>query len=206
MKVTKYPQSCLLLEKGGHRIVIDPGVFFTAKYGRQELGKVEAVLYTHQHPDHYDPALAKVLQAEGVPLYGNESVCKLIEAGCQLSSDGGFGIAGFEIIPHDLAHCVMADGSAGPQNTGYIVDGTLFHPGDGIEAQGLKVDNIALPIAGPSISLHEAFKFALSVGAKKIIPVHYDNVGLFPGNPNGFAKVFDKAEVIVLADGESTEL
>jgi predicted nucleotidyltransferase len=36
--------------------------------------------------------------------------------------------------------------------------------------------------------------------------MHYDNVGLFPGNPHGLAKVYEQAEVIVLEDGESVEL
>lgn len=37
MKVTKYPQSCLLIEKDGHRIVIDPGNVFTASYKVADL-------------------------------------------------------------------------------------------------------------------------------------------------------------------------
>jgi L-ascorbate metabolism protein UlaG (beta-lactamase superfamily) len=123
-----------------------------------------------------------------------------------VESGSGFELAGFNIMPHDLPHCAMPDGSAGPQNTGYIIDDNFFHPGDGVETEDVHVDHVALPIAGPSISFYEAFKFAKSVGAKKIIPIHYDNSGLFPGNPHGFAQVFKDAEVIVLEDGESVEL
>ncbi len=91
-------------------------------------------------------------------------------------------------------------------NTGYIIDGHFFHPGDGIETTGLTIDHLVLPIAGPSISLYHAAKFAKSLGATKIIPMHYDNVRLFPGSPNGFKQVYEEAEVMVLADGETVEL
>lgn len=205
-KVIKYLQSCLLLEKDGKRIVIDPGSFFVAKYGREELGSLEAALYIHQHADHFDAELAKVFIGEELPVYGNESVCVLILEGCEVADKVAFAVGGFEILPIELKHCVMADGSDGPQNTGYVIDGTFFHPGDGFEVEGLRGDNMALPIAGPSISFRTAVKFAESVGAKRVVPIHFDNVDMFPGNPNGFAQVFKVSEEIVLANGQSLEL
>lgn len=207
MKVTKYPQSCLLLEKDGHRIVIDPGNFFAQKFGLAELGDVEAVLYTHQHPDHYDPDLAQQFLSAGVSLFGNSDVAALIGNEANVITHGqNFEVAGFKIRAHDLPHCLLADGSAGPPNTGYIIDDTFFDPGDGIETTGVNIDSMALPIAGPSISFYHAAQFAISLGAKKVIPVHYDNIDLFPGNPHGFNQVFKEAEAIVLEDGQSVEL
>jgi L-ascorbate metabolism protein UlaG (beta-lactamase superfamily) len=206
VKVTKYPQSCLLLEKDQKRLVIDPGSFFSARFSVGELGKLEGVLYTHQHADHFDADLAEAFKKQGVMMYGNRAVCDLIKSGCKLAERSSFIVGGFEIAPRDLPHCQLADGSDGPPNTGYIIDGHFFHPGDGVETSGVEVSNLAVPIAGPSISLHTAVKFARSTGAKKVIPIHYDNVDFFPGNPHGFAKVFGEAEVIVLADGESVEL
>lgn len=207
MKVTKYPQSCLLLEKQGKRIVIDPGNFFTAEYGRDELGKVEAVLYTHQHADHFDSELAKMFKDEGLPLYGNEAVCQLLGGVCNLANGSGFGIAGFEIMPHDLPHARMPDGSDGPPNTGYVVDGIFFHPGDGIETGGLQVANMGLPIIGPDISYLDAINFAKSLGANKVIPMHYDSFKLDPSSFADYAARGGlKAEVVLLEDGQSAEL
>jgi len=207
VKVTKYPQSCLLLEKEGRRIVIDPGNFFAAKYNVDELGAIEVVLYTHQHADHYDGSLIEAFRSSQVALYGNSDVAALIGEGARQVQDGEqFSAAGFSIVPRDLPHCVMPDGSAGPPNTGYVIDGNFFHPGDGIEISGLRVEHAAVPIAGPSVSLYHAVQFATSLGAKKVIPIHYDNTALFPGNPDGFAKVCKNAEVIVLKDGQTTEL
>jgi L-ascorbate metabolism protein UlaG (beta-lactamase superfamily) len=207
MKVTKYPQSCLLLEKNERRIVIDPGSFFAAAFSPDVLGDVSAVLYTHQHADHYDEALAKQFIDMGVAVYGNDAVAALVGERAKIVTSGqSFNVGGFEIMPHDLPHCEMVDGSAGPPNTGYIIDGNFFHAGDGIETEGVHVANMAVAITGPSISFRDAALFAQSVGARKVIPMHYDNVSLFIANPHGFERAFAGAEVIVLENGQSVEL
>ncbi|MBW3538049.1 MBL fold metallo-hydrolase [Candidatus Parcubacteria bacterium] len=204
MKITKYPQSCLLLEKDGRRIAIDPGSFFTDRYRAQDLGAIEAVLYTHQHADHFDQSLVNEFKAAGVALYGNRAVCQLIGEGARPADSGQpFEVAGFNVTPHDLPHCRLVDGSDGPPNTGYIIDGHFFHPGDGVETEGVQVDHLALPIAGPSVSFYHAAKFAKSLGAQKVIPIHYHS---FKADPHDFASRFQDAEVIVLESGESVEL
>jgi L-ascorbate metabolism protein UlaG (beta-lactamase superfamily) len=112
-------------------------------------------------------------------------------------------IAGFEVLPRDLPHVVMIDGSPGPPNTGFILDGALFHPGDGIAIDGLRVDALALPIAGPSLRFRDAYRFVEQLGARRAVPMHYD---LFIADPKLFASRCDIAEVIVLGPGESTDV
>ena len=68
MRVTKYPQSCLVVETDGVRLLIDPGVFVTASYEPDDLGEIDAVLYTHRHADHVDPELATRLRGRGIDL------------------------------------------------------------------------------------------------------------------------------------------
>lgn len=205
MKVTKYPQSCLLLEKDGKRVVIDPGMFFSKEFALVDLGQVEAVLYTHQHPDHYDPDLATKFLEAGVKLYGNADVVSLIgNKATTVYSGQQISIAGFGVLPHDLPHCRTIE-MPPPPNTGYIIDGNFFHPGDGVVTTGVTVDGLALPIAGPDISFVDAVDFAKQVQAKKIIPMHYHHDG-FLANPDNFASRIKFAEVIVLKDGESVEL
>ncbi len=209
MKVTKYPQSCLLLEKEGKRVVIDPGIAFTAKYAVSDLGVIDAVLYTHQHADHFDNAIVEQLKTSGVALYANADVVALIgEGATQVNSGDLFILAGFEILPHDLPHAVMPDGSEGPHNTGYIIDGNFFHPGDGTETTGVSVETIAAPILSPSTSFYQANQLAQMVGAKRLIPIHNDLN--FMADPQTF-KVFNErfgvaVEVIALQNGESVEL
>ncbi|HSW81118.1 MAG TPA: MBL fold metallo-hydrolase [Candidatus Saccharimonas sp.] len=208
MKVTRYPQSCLLLEKDGHKIVIDPGVHFLRLHNIEELKGVEAALLTHRHADHYDASITQTLQAQGAAIYANADTAKLVGEGCTVVNDGdALTIAGFAVEPRELPHCPMVNGKPGPQNTGYIIDGAFFHPGDGKELAGLHVNAMALPIAGPSISPEDAYNFAVQLGVKIAIPVHYD---VFVADPNVIARAFaDNGapfELRVLADGESTEI
>ncbi|HSE61043.1 MAG TPA: MBL fold metallo-hydrolase [Candidatus Saccharimonadales bacterium] len=210
MKVTRYPQSCLLLEKEGHKIVIDPGSFFAAQHSVNELEGIEAALYTHEHADHYDPAIATALREKGVPLYCNASTANVIhtKGACTvIENNQQFEVAGFSITAYDLPHCLLADGSDGPQNTGYLVDGVFFHPGDGKELAGLQARSMALPIAGPDISPLDAFNFAKQLGVTIAIPVHYDyfkeDAHVLKDTAMRLAMPFD---LRVLAAGESTEL
>jgi L-ascorbate metabolism protein UlaG (beta-lactamase superfamily) len=88
-----------------------------------------------------------------------------------------------------------------------VVDGVLFHPGDGKELEDLTVDNIALPIIGPDISILDAINFAKQVSAKVAIPIHYTGIPLDPTAFVEYAKWGDvDFEVRILADGESTEV
>lgn len=209
MKITRYPQSCILIEKEGQKIVIDPGSPFLQTHQATELKDVAAVLYTHQHPDHYEPSIADTLYQGGTAIYANAATAKLIgEEKCTVVQDGdSFAVAGFDITARELPHCLLPDGSAGPQNTGYVVSGIFFHPGDGKELAGLQVAAMALPVVGPDISLKEAFVFAQQLGVKLAIPIHYDLMGADMNTYQRFAAASNLPfEFKVLADGESVEV
>ncbi len=210
MKVTKYPQSCLLIEKDGHRLLIDPGSLVRPNFQTKDLLPVEGILITHEHPDHADPELLKeILSSKQVPVVGNASSARVlgglitntIEDGEQLD------LAGFRIQSKELPHCAMVNGDPGPQNTGYVIDGVFFDPGDGISIEGLKVDKAAVPIAGPDVSPRDIYGFITSLGCKTVIPIHYD---YFPNDPPFIAKMFEgmiqDLKFITLQNGESAEL
>lgn len=205
MRLTRFPQSCLLLEKDDARILVDPGTLGLAPSSVEELGRIDAVLFTHQHADHCDPELAAAFHDGGAALYGNVDVASHLQPGAvtKLSDGDLVDIAGFHVAVHDLPHVVMVDGRPGPPNSGFLFDDTLFHPGDGIRLDGLSVDTLAVPIAGPSISNRDAYLFLESTGAARCVPIHYD---VFLGDPDLFARNVDIAEVIVLGRGESTDL
>ncbi|HZZ76635.1 MAG TPA: MBL fold metallo-hydrolase [Puia sp.] len=205
MRVTRYFQSCILIEDGSVRVLVDPS---GQEWDRmKDWGKLDAIFYTHEHGDHFDAEMAKTVVEQGIaPVYANASTAKLIKASKTEVSDGQeFDIKGMKIKAAELPHCLMVDGSEGPQNTGYLFNGQLFHPGDGVVLDGLTVENLALPIAGPDISLKDAFDFAIKTKAKKVIPIHYDYLG---GNPDFFDSFANKhgIETQGLKIGESAEI
>ncbi len=209
MKVTKYPQSCLVLCKNGQCILIDPGNLVAEKYKLQDLGLVEAVLYTHSHPDHFDESIIDQLKAADVEIYANADVASKIKIPVTTVKDGEeFLVAGFKVKALDLPHFPLVGTGLPvelPQNTGYLIDGLLFHPGDGLKLSGLKADNLAAPI-GSSLPdpLQAAIDLADGIQAEKIIPIHYE--GHFKPSLDEFIEKAGKDRVIDLKNGDSVEL
>lgn len=210
MKVTKYPQSCLIIEKNGKRLAIDPGSLVSAKYQAADLLPIDGIIITHEHSDHFDLELLQTLTATPIPVIGNQSTNDTVGKGIitQVVSDSEqFSVAGFEVVARDLPHCLMVDGSAGPQNTGYVIDGIFFHAGDGTSIEDLQVEKAAIPFAGPDISPHDIFEFIKQIGATMVIPIHHDaftsSVELIG---NWISKALPGTTFVPLEDGESAEL
>lgn len=210
MKITKYPQSCLIVEHNGKRLCIDPGGLVAAKFKTEDLLPLDAILYTHEHSDHVDPDLLKaLLQNSKIPVIANQSTRNLLgDLVTQVVADGQeFDAAGVKIAAKELPHCLLPDGSEGPQNTGYVIDGAFFHPGDGIELKDFHIDAAAVPIAGPDISPKDVYQFIKDLGCKTVIPIHYHFFLENPGILAEFAaQIVPGVKFVVLDDGKSAEI
>src|ERR1700710_1051533 len=105
MKVTRYFQSCLLIEDDGVRVLIDPSGHEKDK----DFGQLDAVLYTHEHSDHFDADMAQTFVEQGIaPVYANASTSKLIKASKTTVQDGKeYEIGNMTVKAIDLPHCLM---------------------------------------------------------------------------------------------------
>lgn len=208
MRITKYPQSCLLLEKDDKRLLIDPGNFAAAKYAAEDFLPLDGVLVTHEHADHADIGLLGALADAGVKIVTNKSTAGVLgEIAADTIDDGiEMEIGGFTVQAHELPHCLMVDGSEGPQNTGFIIDSTFFHSGDGVSTSGVSVDVAAIPIAGPDISIHDAYAFIESLGAQIVIPMHYDSYVVDPEFfQQNVARFDSEVNIAPIKDGEAID-
>ena len=175
MRLTKLGHSCLLVEEGGARLLLDPG---TLSGGFEELEGLSAVLFTHQHADHLDQARlrglldrnprARVISDQGSaePL-GKAGVEVEAVADGQELDVGGVGI---RVAGRD--HAVIHPDIPVVPNVGYLIGGRLFHPGDAFTEPGQPVEVLAVPAAAPWLKLSEPIDYLRAVRPKVAVPVH----------------------------------
>jgi L-ascorbate metabolism protein UlaG (beta-lactamase superfamily) len=209
MKVKKFPQSHLVLEKDGKKLVIDPGyITFEKGFKVSDFQGADVYLISHQHADHLGPETIKEVVGDK-PILGNfDVVNKLKEVGVsqakEIKNMEEAEIEGFKIKAVDLPH-FKKEGFEMPHNTGFLIDGIFFHPGDGDKAPGITSENAAVPIAGASITYETALGFIEGIGAKTVIPIHYD---WYKADAQEFKKMASSFGVDVrpLSHGEETEI
>jgi L-ascorbate metabolism protein UlaG (beta-lactamase superfamily) len=175
MRLTKLGHSCLLVEEGGARLLLDPG---TLSGGFEELEGLTAVLFTHQHADHLDRERlrglldhnprARVISDRGSaePL-GQAGVEVEVVADGQELDVGGVGV---RVAGRD--HAVIHPDIPVVPNVGYLVGGRLFHPGDAFTEPGQPVEVLAVPAAAPWLKVSEPIDYLRAVRPKVAVPVH----------------------------------
>jgi L-ascorbate metabolism protein UlaG (beta-lactamase superfamily) len=175
MRLTKLGHSCLLVEEGRARMLLDPG---TLSGGFEELEGLTALLFTHQHADHLDQERLRGL------LDRNPRVRVLSDQG----SAGPLGQAGVDVeVVHDGAelevggvgvrvagrdHAVIHPDIPVIPNVGYLVGGRLFHPGDAFTVPGQPVEVLAVPAGAPWLKVAEPIDYLRAVRPKVAVPVH----------------------------------
>lgn len=152
----------------------DPGAFSTLQF---EEKNINVILITHEHQDHlHIDSLKKVLvNNPDVIVITNTAVGKLLdEAGIkyvkieegQKHDFNGVNISGF-----GSKHAEIYGTYGQVQNTGYMID-SLCYPGDSFADPKVKVDILALPIAGPWMKIKDAVDYAKSIKPRIVFPVH----------------------------------
>lgn len=169
MQLTKLGQSCVRLEKAGARLVIDPGVWS----GPDVLAGASAVLVTHEHVDHLDAdeVRAALTAAPGLELWTNASVAGLFAdfGGRVHAVDHGdtFTAAGFDVHVYGSEHALIMPGIPLVANTGFAVDGVVFHPGDSFTVPEDHVPTLLLPVAAPWLKFAETAAYAQEVAPSR---------------------------------------
>ena len=180
MQITRLGHSCLLVETGGARLLVDPGGFTP---GWEELSGLDAVFVTHEHADHLDrdrlPVLlgrnpqARLITEAGVAAKLSGSVQRDVEA---LTAGATATVGGVMVTGMGGRHAVIHEDIARIGNVGlmFTTDGepTLFHPGDMIDTTPDGVDVLAVPLSAPWCAAKETATFLRAVAARAAVPIH----------------------------------
>ncbi|CDK00362.1 MULTISPECIES: MBL fold metallo-hydrolase [unclassified Microbacterium] len=183
IELTKFGHACVRLEKAGRRILIDPGNYTDLSVA---LDGAEHILVTHQHPDHLDeaPVLEYLAAHPQVTVRAPEvPAARLIEAAAAAGVDADqiiatgagekFEAAGFSVRTVGGQHAVIHSYIPVVANTGYIVDGLVYHPGDSfIVPAGPAPDTLLVPLNAPWNKMAEMVDFITAVRPRQAIPVH----------------------------------
>lgn len=217
MKITKYPQSCLLVETKGKKILIDPG---TLKYKEEYFNvwnSVDIILITHKHPDHCNTEILEKIN-DNIKIYSTQEVqdanktlnINIIKENDIIELDG---------IKIEVLHAVhgyqplLKGGKEIYENVGYIIDdgeNRLYTTSDTICFKNdYKADILCVPVTGYGLTMSafEAALYAKEVGATLTIPIHMDNPA-FPPDYKFIEEMFNKYEVEyeILENEESIEV
>ena len=177
MKITHLGHSCLLIETGGARLLVDPGTFSS---GFEELTGLDAVLITHAHPDHVDvERLPELLEAnDGAALVTEpELAAQLGAMGARALHPGqGMALGGATVEAVGGEHAEIHPDVPRIGNVGLLVraDGepTLLHPGDSYADAPDGVDVLALPLSAPWARSAATVDFLRAVSPPVAFTVH----------------------------------
>ena len=216
MKITKFPQSCLLVETKGRKILVDPG---NLKYRDEYFdiwNSVDIVLITHKHPDHcYTDVIQKL--NKNIIIYSTNEV-QSSNQGLNISVVKENDIIKLDDIRIEVVHAIhgyqpLLKGKEVNENVGYIIDdgeNRLYTTSDTICFKNdYKADILCIPVTGHGLTMSafEAALYAKEVGATLTIPVHMDNPA-FPPDFEYINEMFNKyeAEYEILDNDETIEI
>ncbi|ATG54181.1 Zn-dependent hydrolase [Brachybacterium ginsengisoli] len=211
MKIRHLVHSCLLVEIAGRHLLVDPGGFSAEAVralGPEALSALDAVLVTHQHPDHLDrDLLDEVLAlAPGIVVIAEpETAAQLTEAG-----EGARPVPTERVLPlragelHELPaldgedavriravggrHAIIHPDIPRVGNCGLVLEAgggpRLGITGDSLEPvqEFHGIDVLAFAVVAPWSKVAETIDFLRAVNPVLALPVH-DAVASAAGRP-----------------------
>jgi L-ascorbate metabolism protein UlaG (beta-lactamase superfamily) len=178
MRITKRGHACVEVDTGQGRLLLDPGVYTEPL----DMTGFDAVLVTHEHPDHLDQDRLRAALADDPALvvWTNPSVAALMaDLGDRVHPVGRgdrFDVAGVEVEVHGELHALIHPDIPRIANVGFRIAGSVFHPGDALTLPDESLDVLLLPVYAPWSKVAEVVDYMRAVGATRTVAMH--NAGL----------------------------
>ena len=217
MKITKFPQSCLLIETNKKKVLVDPG---NLKYKEEYFdiwSNADVILITHKHADHCNTEILEKLN-KNIKIYSTREVQNANET-LKINVIKENDVIELENIKIEVVHAIhgyhpMLKGNKEIyENVGYIIDdgkNRIYITSDTICFKNdYKADILCMPVTGYGVTMSafEAALYAKEVGATLVLPTHMDNPAL-PPNFEFIKEMFERYDVEyeILENDESIEI
>ena len=176
MQLTKYTHATVSISSEGRTLLIDPGTF--TPDAAILVADAEVVLLTHEHYDHFDQeaVLKGLADRPELHVYGPAPVARALEEFADrvhvVAAGDCFEAAGFHIAVYGDKHALIHPEMPRVDNIGYLIDGTVLHPGDAYLVPGVPVDTLLVPTSGPWTYMGEAINYIRAVRPRQSIQIH----------------------------------
>jgi len=188
MKIHKLAHCCLVIDLKSvdshfRRILLDPGFYSVEKHSK--VNKIDIVLITHEHADHFHIESLKELikNHPDIGVITNDAVgAMLAKEGIEhrvMEHGNSVDIKGVHIEAYGKEHALFHKSVPAVSNVGFLITENhsekpthFFFPGDAFTDPLTEIDVLALPVTGPWMKISEAIDYALQLKPKKAFPVH----------------------------------
>ncbi|MBS2961836.1 MBL fold metallo-hydrolase [Actinocrinis puniceicyclus] len=189
MRVTWLGHAGLRIERDEYTLVVDPGAFCDQQALGSALDDADGLLITHEHFDHFaaDPVRAALARKNRIEVWTNSSVAALLDgtpATVHTVADGSaFAAGGIEVRAFGEWHARIHRDIPLVRNTGFLIDGKVFHPGDALTDPQVPVELLLVPSHGPWTRTGDLIDFVRELKPRRMSPIH--DAMLSPIGKNG---------------------
>lgn len=223
VKFSYYGHAAFLLDDGKHKVLADPFLNGNPKAAiKAEAVECDYILVSHAHGDHLGDA-PEIAGRTGAAIVAIPEVLELCESRAGSLKSYPMNLGGSLTLPFGRVRMTLAQHSSGVPGgvaCGFVVEiGGLriYYAGDTALFSDMqligrkdKLDYAVLPVGDNyTMGLEDAAQAAQWLGARHVIPVHYDTWPVIEQDVKLYRQLTERmahAEVHILAPGDTLQM